>query len=129
MMWETFFLKNHTRNVVEKLAQIILYKIKIKHISRSTVWNIINSLKCYKVCFYWGLPKYIKTKVLRTCFQKEVWSQSLCLIFCKMFEGKYFSRYFLSTDEISWTEWLDFLRFYILEICILEVFVAQSMKS
>ena len=41
-------------------------KIKIEHISGSTVWNVIQFV--FIVCPSWGLPKYNKTKVLTTCF-------------------------------------------------------------
>ena len=41
-------------------------KIKIKHISESTVSNV--TMFTFIVCPYRGLPKYIKTKVLTTCF-------------------------------------------------------------
>ena len=41
-------------------------KIKIEHISWSTVWNIIKFV--FIVCLRRGLPKYIKTKVPTTCF-------------------------------------------------------------
>ena len=35
--WETFFLKNHTQNVMEKLFPDTFLKNQIEHISGSTV--------------------------------------------------------------------------------------------
>ena len=64
--WETFFLKNHTQNVVEKLFPDPF----LKNQNWAYLW--INSLKFYTVCFYcmpsWGLSKYIETKLKATCF-------------------------------------------------------------
>ena len=57
----------------------------------------------------WGLSKYIGTKLQTTCFQlilsffkkwKEVWNYSPCLIFCIIFEEKYFSCYIILIDQI-----------------------------
>ena len=54
------------------------------------------------VCPTRGLPKYFESKVLSAYFylvqiffknQKEVLDQSPCLIFCIIFEEKYFSSY------------------------------------
>ena len=63
MSWKTFFLKNHTRNVVEKLFPDPF----LKNQNWAYLW--INSLKFYTVRFYcmsrWRLPKYIKTKLYR----------------------------------------------------------------
>ena len=57
----------------------------------------LNQQKWYKVCFYcMSSPKYIKTKVLTTCFSwinffqkknKMIWYYSPWLIFCMIFEG------------------------------------------
>ena len=41
-------------------------KIKIEHISESTVWNVIKFV--FIVCPMWGLSKYIKKKVPKTFF-------------------------------------------------------------
>ena len=47
------------------LSKALFLKKKIKHISESTAWNLI---VCFFVCPIRGLPKYIQTKVLTTCF-------------------------------------------------------------
>ena len=64
--WETLFLKNDTQNKVEKLVPDPFIKNK----NWACLW--ISSLKFYIVCFFVcpgrGLPNYIKSKVLTTCF-------------------------------------------------------------
>ena len=75
------FLKNNTQNMMEKLVLDPFMKNQNREYLR------INSLKCYEVCFIVcpsrGLSKYIKPKVLITCFcliksffikQKEIWN-------------------------------------------------------
>ena len=47
-------------------SRTLLWKIKIEHISGSTVWNVIQFV--FLACPSWGLPKHNKTKVLTTCF-------------------------------------------------------------
>ena len=64
--WETFFLKNHTRNVVKRLVPDLF----LKNQNWAYLW--INILKFYIVCFHcipsWGLSKYIETKLQTACF-------------------------------------------------------------
>ena len=79
---EIFFFKNHKLYVVEKLVPDPFIKITIEHVSGSTVCNQFIST----VCKGWGLPKYIKTKVLIICFYLIYWSPYL--IFCMIFEKK-----------------------------------------
>ena len=83
----------------------------------------------------WGLSKYIETKLQITCFHlilsfvkksKEVWNQSLCLIFCIIFEEKYFACYILLIDHISLSVYLYFVRYW--EICVLQLFVNQVVR-
>ena len=63
---ETFFLKNHSQNVVEKLLQDPF----LKNQNWAYLW--INSFKFYKVWFCcmpsWGLYKDIEIKLQTTCF-------------------------------------------------------------
>ena len=62
---ETFFLRNHTQNVVGKLFPDPFGKNQ----NRAYLW--INSLKCNAVNFCLssgGITKNIKTKGLTTCF-------------------------------------------------------------
>ena len=66
LTWEILFLKNHTQNVVEKLVPDPIIEIKLEHISGLTVWN---GMQFVFIVYPIGvLPKYIKTKVLTTCF-------------------------------------------------------------
>ena len=43
--------------------------------------------------------------------QKEVWNFSPCLIFCMIFEAKYFSCYILLPDQISLSGCPHFVRY------------------
>ena len=60
--WETFFLKNHTQNMIEKLVPDPFLK------NLNWPYLFINSLRFSTVCFYcmqcWGLLKHIKNKLL-----------------------------------------------------------------
>ena len=49
-------------------------KNKIKHIFGSTAWNFIQFV--FIVYPDWKVPKYIKTKVLTTCFYLTAWKVS-----------------------------------------------------
>ena len=66
MIWETFFLKNHLQNVMEKLFPDAFPK----NPNLAYIW--INRLKDDTVCFYcirsWGVSKYSKTKPQTTSF-------------------------------------------------------------
>ena len=83
-----------------------------------------------------GLSKYNETKPQSTCFylpskaflknQKKVWNQSPCLIFCMIFEEKYFSCYILLTDQTSLSGCLYFVRWI---VWVLQLFVKQVVKS
>ena len=63
--WKSFFLKNYTQNVVEKLFPDPF----LKNQNWAYLW--INMLKLYKFCFYcllsWGLSELIETKLQSTC--------------------------------------------------------------
>ena len=112
---QLFLWKNHTQNMVEKLFTDPF--LKTQH--WAYLW--INSLKLYTVNFQcmpsWGLSKYIENKLPITCFllifekQKEVWNYSRCLIFCMIFEEKYFCCCILLTDQISLPVRLYLLRY------------------
>ena len=66
LTWETFFLKNHSPNVVEK----IIPDSFLNNQNWAYVW--INILKFYIVCFYcmssWELSKYIYSKLQASYF-------------------------------------------------------------
>ena len=65
-LWQTFFLKYHTQNVLEKLFP----EAFIKNKNWAYFW--ISSLKFYTVCFCcmstWGLSKCFEIKQRTTCF-------------------------------------------------------------
>ena len=115
---ETFFLKYHTQNKVEKLFSDPF----LKNQNWAYLWS--NSLKFYTFFFFCmlscGLSKYTETKLQTTCFyhiqsffkkQKEVWHYSLWLIFSIIFDEKYFSCYILLPDQISLFGCLYFVRY------------------
>ena len=52
--------------MVEKLSQTLFHKIKIEHISGSTVWNFLQF--AFIVCPRQGVPAYVEIKVFITCF-------------------------------------------------------------
>ena len=90
----------------------------IKNKNRAYIW--MNSLKCYK-CFVVspsrGLPNYVKTKVLPTCFYlKQSFFKNR-----RRFEEKCFSHYILLTDQISLPDSFFFLRYSVI------LFFAQSL--
>ena len=61
-----FFEKSSTKCCLEANTRPFHKKIKVRHISGSTVWND-KSLFLTNVQSQ-DLPKYIKTKMLTTCF-------------------------------------------------------------
>ena len=135
-MWETFFLKSHTQNVLEKLFPDLFLK------NQNLAYFWINCLKFYAICFYcmpsWRLSKYIENKLQTTCFyllrsffkrQKGVWNWSLCLIFCMIFEEKYFSCSILLTDQIFLSGSLYFVGQYVYCNCLLTCFPLGKITS
>ena len=113
---ETFFLKNHTQNVVIKLFAHCFLKSKL---SISLNQHIKNFIVCFYCMQSWGLSKDIETKHQTTSFtsykafknQKEVWNESPCLIFCITFEEKYLS-YILLIHHISFPDCIWFVRYW-----------------
>ena len=98
---------------LKNYCQTLFLKIKTKHIFELTVWTYRQF--AFILCPSWGLPKYIETKVLTTCFtsykavfkkQKEVWNYSPCLIFCIIFQEKFFPCYILLPDQISLSDYM-----------------------
>ena len=117
--WEIFSLKRHAQNVAQKLVLDLFKKSKIEHIFGSTAWNLfllyVQVEECQNIlkqrlttCFYFILRFFKK--------QKEVWTESPCLIFCMTFEEKYFW-YIGLTNQISLSDCIHFLRY--LTICLL----------
>ena len=81
-----FFLKNHMQNVVVKLVPDTFQKSQ----NWGHIW--INSLEFYTFCFYCipirVLPKYIKTKLLTTCFYLTCETTTLPALFSAWFLKK-----------------------------------------
>ena len=95
----------------------------MENISELTVWNVIDFV--FIVCPSWGLPKYIKTKVLTTCFylmsnffrnKKRSGTSLPALVSGWVLKKKYFSCYII-TNEISLPDCLYFLGHWV--ICVL----------
>ena len=74
----------------------------------------------YQILFYKVYIKLFKK-------QKELWNQSPYLIFCMIFEEKYFSRYILLTDQMLLLHFLYFLRYRV--ICVLQLSIVQSVTQ
>ena len=53
----------------ESKSQTLLQIIKIEHIFGLTIWNNIQFI--FNLCPNWGLPKYVKIKVLTTYFDLQ----------------------------------------------------------
>ena len=94
-------------------------KKSILSISLNQQSKVLHSLFIFMlIC---GLSKYIETKLQTTrfyltqsyyyIFLKVLWNQSRCLIFCMIFERKYFPCYILLTDQILLSGCLQFVRY------------------
>ena len=118
---------------MQKLGPESFIKIKIEHISGSTVWNVMK-IVCI-VSASRDLPKFSKTMVLTICFyprqsffikQNQIWNY---LIFCMIFKEEYFYSYILLTDQISLLiNWPNLLLEILDNMCIV-IFVMQSVTS
>ena len=116
---KTFLEKSHKKCGGEALVPGPFIKFKSEHISELTVGNIVKF--GFIVFTSQSLPKYNKTKALTTCFlpctklffKKEkkglefFWNP--CLIFCMIFEEKYFPRYIWLTGQILFPDCLYLL--------------------
>ena len=109
---ETFFLKIHTQNVVEKLVQD----------PYMTNWNWaylwINSLKFCIICFYripsWGLLGYIEANLQSACFYLilsffKKWKKSLELVSLPYFLYIFLRKIFLCLYSINWPNFIAWL--------------------
>ena len=85
---------------------------------------------------FWGLSKYIETKLQTTCFylilsffkkQKEVWNQPPSFVFCIIFQEKYFYCYIILFDQVLLSDCLYFASYW--PICLLQLFVSQVATS
>ena len=96
-MRDIFLDKSYTKCGVEASPRPFSGKLKLSK-------SLDQQPKVFTVCFYYilscWLSKYIENKLQTTCSylilsiykkQKEVWNQSPQVIFCIIFEEKYFS--------------------------------------
>ena len=130
MTWDTFFLKNHTQNVVEKLFPDPFRK------NQNWVYLWITSLKfLYSLFFLYAtlrVSKYIETKLQITCFylilsffkRKEAWN-----IFLPYFLHNFWRKIFL-LYSINWPNFIDWLPL-LCEIgwYVLQLFFNQVLTS
>ena len=129
------FLEKSYTNMVEKLVPDPILKIKFEHISGSVIESFTQFV--FIVCQVEGYRNIDHLQLQTTCFylilsflflkKKEVWNQSLCLIFHMLFEEKYFSCYILLIDQVSLSGCLYFVRYW--AICVLLLFVNQVVAS
>ena len=120
MIWEIFFKKNHTQNVVENL------------LPDTFLW--INSLMLHIVSFYcmpsWGLSKCIKTQMQTTCFciLKSIWT-SLELKSLPHFLHDLWRKYL--SYSIKWPNFIFGCLYFVRHraICLLKLFVNQVATS
>ena len=109
---KNIFMKNNAQNLVEKLIPGPFLK------NQNSAYLWINNLKFYRVCFYWGLPAYIKSKMLTLVFTsyeafstiKKRSETSLSGSFSAWFLKKNI-HYILLTNQISLSDCLIFLKY------------------
>ena len=106
--WETFFFKNHTHNVVQKLVPDPF----LKNETWAYLW--INWRKFQTVYFdcmpSWGLSKYIETRLHTTCIYL-IWSffkkqRGLGLISLPYFLHNFWRKIFLLICSINWPSFI-----------------------
>ena len=108
-----FSLKNRTQNVVEKLVP----ESFIKNQNWAYIW--INSLKCYKVCFY-CMSKSRSPKI----YEKEV-SDQLYLLYIRLFKNKTKQKEVYGTIILIWPSfiaWLSLLLEIMGTMCLVIIF-------
>ena len=117
-MRNIFFLKYHTQNAMEILFPEPFLK------NQSWANLSINILKFNTACFYgmpsWGLSDHIGhlllPHIINFLKKQKAWNKSSCLIFCMIFEEKYFSCYILLPDQISLSYCLYFVRYWVIYV-------------
>ena len=98
------FLKNHAKNVVEKLVPDPF----VKNQSSTHLW--INSLKLYTVSFHCMFKLRTNLKLRYCPVDDTAYKAFLFSLFFIIFEKKYFLHHILLTDQISLSDCLYFLR-------------------
>ena len=132
--WETNNYNIHITQCFQKQKQLESgnetwsvngYRIKIYHITRSTLWSIQFN---FIVCPIWGLTKYCKNKELITLTLYKVRNYSPSLIFSMIFEEKLFSIYALLTNQKT-IAWLSLMLEIWGNVCFVINFSCKSVTS
>ena len=88
---------------------------------------------CAQVEVYQNILKLRCSPLVFTLYKALIWKTKrglrlvFCFIFCMIFKEKCFSCYILLTDQISFPDYLYFLRYC--AICVLQLFAVQSATS
>ena len=116
-------MKNHTQNVGEKLLPDPFIKNQNQEgISWSTIWNVTKFV--FIACPSWGLPNYIKIKVLTICFYL-IKQRGLELVFLRYFLHDFWRKFFLTLYFIDWPNFIAWLPLHVDilgNICIVTIF-------
>ena len=117
--WETYFLKNHRQNVMEKLVPDLFWKIIINRISESIGQSFMQFV--FIVCQVEGYRNKLKISCKPLAFtsyqasfnnKKRSGTSLSYLIFCITFEKKCLSCYFLLIDQVSLSGCLYFAKYW-----------------
>ena len=118
------FLEKSYTKCCEETSPRLLLKIKIGHISRSTVWNVVRYT--FIVCASQRLLKHIRTKVLpssfkflKSFFKKE--KKGLELASLPHFLHEFSRNTFLTLYYINWPNfifWFPLLLEILVNMCI-----------
>ena len=113
------FLNNHTQNVVRKPLLNLFKKSKLS-ISLDQCCKVLKQF-VFIVCQVEGYRFILKLSCKPLAFpsykaflkkQKEVWNQSPYHIFCLIFKEKYFLQYIPLSDQILFSGFLYFVRYW-----------------
>ena len=129
MTWRIFFLKNHIQIVMEKLIPGTFFlksKLRISLDQQSDNLHLLLLLYVH-VADYQNILKLMCWSFAFTSYKvvvkKEIWTMSPHLIFSMIFFKKNCLHHTLLTDQISISDCLYFLRYWV--ICVLQLFVSQ----
>ena len=120
-MRNTFLEKSYTKCRGKTISRTFSRKSEL-NISLDQQSKVLQSLlllytKLRAINIY-GSCKPLAFTLHKACFFKkqEVWNQSHYLLFCMIFEEKYFSRYVLLTDQDSLRDCLYLLRYWAIRV-------------
>ena len=112
-------------------------KLKISLNQQSEILHLLMKCSemfslCAQVEVYQNILK-LRRWLVFTLYKALIWKTKrglglvFCFIFCMIFKEKCFSCYILLTDQISFPDYLYFLRYC--AICVLQLFAVQSATS